>query len=212
MVPLSQGMWHSSTTGYLSAFKSTFFVHLPLWVVGRLQLGVVSSGTRGTSGDCHPVSRWNSLLKALRSRRASSQNSTNLRGTEHNCLRKNDVKFCDLFFRYFEIQSTKPNVQSRCKVPMYQCALPLLWMVVNVPCFHGFFKYVVRRENKKSTEKNATKTPKATQRKPKFEICSQMLRPLCLGDCRRCLTSKVFVTKLSTRNHERNQKKCSNEN
>lgn len=72
----------------------------------------------------------------------------------------------------------------------------------------------IRSETRKPKkhEKNATKRPKATPRKPKFEICSQMLRPLCLGDCRRCLTSKVFVTKLSTRNHERNQKKCSNEN
>lgn len=167
--------------------------------------GVVSSGNGGTSGDCHSVPRWNSLLKALRSRRARSQNSTNLRGTEHKCLRKNDVKFCDLFFGIlrYKVQNLMCNQDARCRctsVPYHCCG----WCWI----FHVSMGFRI------VSEKTKNKTPQNTEsnenRNSKF--ASQMLRPLCLGDCRRCLTSKVFVTKLSTRNHERNQKKCSNEN
>ena len=69
--------------------------------------------------------------------------------------------------------------------------------------FPWVFEYVVRRENKKNTKKTP-KTPESHEnRNSKF--ASQMLRPLCLGDCRRC-SSKVFVTKLSTRNHPKKSK------
>ena len=102
----------------------------------------------------------------------------------------------------YKVQNLMCNQDARCRctsVP-YHCSG---WWGI----FHVSMGFRIRSETRKP-KKPKTKRHKNTEshenRKPKF--ASQMLRPLCLGDCRRCLTSKVFVTKLATRNHPKKSK------